>query len=79
MMLLEAGMAAVKANQSNSFAVDLGKWLSIMEAYEKVIMRMMPPYQLMRSWPSTIRSLKRKPKSLKNLQPHNGGKAITFV
>jgi aspartate aminotransferase-like enzyme len=33
-MLSEAGIAAVKASQSNSFAVDLGKWLSIMETYE---------------------------------------------
>ncbi|MGB0798415.1 MAG: alanine--glyoxylate aminotransferase family protein [Planktomarina sp.] len=33
-MLSEAGLAAVKSTQSNSFAVDLGKWLSIMEAYE---------------------------------------------
>ncbi len=33
-MMSEAGMAAVKASQSNSFSVDLGKWLSIMEAYE---------------------------------------------
>jgi hypothetical protein len=29
-MMSEAGIAAVKASQSNSFAVDLGKWLSIM-------------------------------------------------
>ena len=33
-MLSEAGLAKVKATQSNSFAVDLGKWLAIMEAYE---------------------------------------------
>ena len=33
-MMSEAGIAAVKASQSNSFAVDLGKWLSIMETYE---------------------------------------------
>ena len=33
-MMSEAGMAAVKDSQSNSFAVDLGKWLSIMEAYQ---------------------------------------------
>ncbi|MCG6901957.1 MAG: aminotransferase class V-fold PLP-dependent enzyme [Rhodobacter sp.] len=33
-MLSEAGLAAVKATQSTSFAVDLGKWLAIMEAYE---------------------------------------------
>ncbi|MBV0912484.1 aminotransferase class V-fold PLP-dependent enzyme [Anianabacter salinae] len=33
-MLSERGLAAVKASTSNSFAVDLGKWLSIMEAYE---------------------------------------------
>ncbi|MEM6306462.1 MAG: alanine--glyoxylate aminotransferase family protein, partial [Pseudomonadota bacterium] len=33
-MLSQAGVARVKATQSNSFAVDLGKWLAIMEAYE---------------------------------------------
>ena len=33
-MLSEAGLARVKATQSTSFAADLGKWLSIMEAYE---------------------------------------------
>jgi len=33
-MLSEAGLARVKATQSSSFAVDLGKWLAIMEAYE---------------------------------------------
>ena len=33
-MLSEAGLAAVKARGSSSFAVDLGKWLTIMEAYE---------------------------------------------
>ena len=33
-MMSEAGMAVVKASQSNSFAMDLDKWLSIMEAYE---------------------------------------------
>lgn len=33
-MLSAAGRDAVKARQSNSFAIDLGKWLSIMEAYE---------------------------------------------
>ena len=33
-MLSEAGLARVKATQSSSFAADLGKWLSIMEAYE---------------------------------------------
>ncbi len=33
-MLSEAGLKAVKAAQSTSFAADLGKWLSIMEAYE---------------------------------------------
>lgn len=33
-MLSDAGVARVKAAQSNSFAVDLGKWLAIMEAYE---------------------------------------------
>jgi aspartate aminotransferase-like enzyme len=33
-MLSEAALARVKARQSTSFAVDLGKWLSIMEAYE---------------------------------------------
>lgn len=32
-MLSEAGLAKVRETQSNSFAVDLGKWLSIMEAY----------------------------------------------
>lgn len=33
-MLSEAGLARTKATQSTSFATDLGKWLSIMEAYE---------------------------------------------
>lgn len=33
-MLSDAAMARVKGSQSTSFAVDLGKWLSIMEAYE---------------------------------------------
>ena len=33
-MLSEAALARVKATQSSSFACDLGKWLSIMEAYE---------------------------------------------
>ncbi|MEO0989350.1 MAG: aminotransferase class V-fold PLP-dependent enzyme, partial [Pseudomonadota bacterium] len=33
-MLSERGRERVKARQSDSFAVDLGKWLSIMEAYE---------------------------------------------
>ena len=33
-MLNEAARDKVKASQSNSFAIDLGKWLSIMEAYE---------------------------------------------
>ncbi|MEL7208233.1 MAG: aminotransferase class V-fold PLP-dependent enzyme [Actinomycetota bacterium] len=33
-MLSEAAVAAVKDSTSSSFAVDLGKWLSIMEAYE---------------------------------------------
>lgn len=33
-MLSDAGRARVKETQSTSFAVDLGKWLSIMEAYE---------------------------------------------
>lgn len=33
-MLSEAGRERVKARQSTSFAVDLGKWLQIMEAYE---------------------------------------------
>jgi len=33
-MMNEAALAKVKATQSTSFAVDLGKWLSIMEAYE---------------------------------------------
>ena len=33
-MLSEAGLARVKETQSTSFACDLGKWLSIMEAYE---------------------------------------------
>ncbi len=32
-MLSEAAEARVKARQSSSFSVDLGKWLSIMEAY----------------------------------------------
>ena len=33
-MLSDAAMARVKARKSNSFAVDLGKWLDIMAAYE---------------------------------------------
>ena len=33
-MLSEAALAKAKAQKSSSFAVDLGKWLSIMEAYE---------------------------------------------
>ena len=33
-MMSQAGLTAVRTNQSNSFSVDLGKWLSIMEAYE---------------------------------------------
>jgi len=33
-MLSEAALARVKETQSSSFACDLGKWLSIMEAYE---------------------------------------------
>ena len=33
-MLSETALARVKARKSNSFAVDLGKWLTIMEAYE---------------------------------------------
>jgi aspartate aminotransferase-like enzyme len=33
-MMSKAGLTAVRTNQSNSFSVDLGKWLSIMEAYE---------------------------------------------
>lgn len=33
-MLSEAALERVKARQSTSFAVDLGKWLAIMEAYE---------------------------------------------
>ena len=33
-MMSGAGIEAVKANRSNSFAQDLGNWLSIMEAYE---------------------------------------------
>ncbi|MEM8631397.1 MAG: aminotransferase class V-fold PLP-dependent enzyme [Pseudomonadota bacterium] len=33
-MLSERGVARVKERQSDSFAIDLGKWLSIMEAYE---------------------------------------------
>ncbi len=33
-MLSQAAVKAVKARTSNSFAVDLGKWLDIMEAYE---------------------------------------------
>ena len=33
-MMNDAAVKAVKAAQSTSFAVDLGKWLSIMEAYE---------------------------------------------
>lgn len=34
-MLSEAAVARTKTTQSNSYSVDLGKWLSIMEAYEK--------------------------------------------
>ena len=33
-MMNEAALARVKAGRSTSFAVDLGKWLAIMEAYE---------------------------------------------
>ncbi len=33
-MMSNAAVERVKARQSNSFAVDLGKWLAIMEAYE---------------------------------------------
>tara|TARA_B100000787_G_scaffold166308_1_gene151352 strand:+ start:686 stop:1006 length:321 start_codon:yes stop_codon:yes gene_type:complete len=33
-MMSEAGMAVVKANRPNSFAMDLGRWLSIMKAHE---------------------------------------------
>ncbi len=33
-MMSEAALARVKDTQSTSFAADLGKWLSIMEAYE---------------------------------------------
>ncbi len=33
-MMSERGVAAVRDRQSTSFAVDLGKWLQIMEAYE---------------------------------------------
>ncbi|MDJ0628655.1 MAG: aminotransferase class V-fold PLP-dependent enzyme [Rhodobacter sp.] len=33
-MLSDAAVARVKETQSTSFAVDLGKWLTIMEAYE---------------------------------------------
>lgn len=33
-MLSEAGLARVKATESDSFALDLRKWLSIMETYE---------------------------------------------
>ncbi|MDJ0637290.1 MAG: aminotransferase class V-fold PLP-dependent enzyme [Paracoccaceae bacterium] len=33
-MLSERAVAVAKARQSSSFAIDLGKWLSIMEAYE---------------------------------------------
>ena len=33
-MLSDAALAKAKATQSTSFAVDLGKWLAIMEAYE---------------------------------------------
>ncbi|CAN0595763.1 unnamed protein product [Ectocarpus sp. 12 AP-2014] len=33
-MMSEAALTRVRARQSNSFAVDLGKWLTIMEAYE---------------------------------------------
>ncbi len=32
-MMSEAGEARVKSRQSSSFSIDLGKWLSIMEAY----------------------------------------------
>lgn len=33
-MMSEAAVARAKSRQSSSFAVDLGKWLAIMEAYE---------------------------------------------
>ncbi len=33
-MLSERGLARVKATKSDSFAIDLGKWLAIMETYE---------------------------------------------
>ena len=33
-MLSERALDVAKARQSSSFAVDLGKWLAIMEAYE---------------------------------------------
>jgi len=33
-MMSAAGRDAVRSRQSNSFAIDLGKWLTIMEAYE---------------------------------------------
>ncbi|MEM1302038.1 MAG: aminotransferase class V-fold PLP-dependent enzyme [Pseudomonadota bacterium] len=33
-MMSERAVERVKATQSNSFAIDLGKWLSIMETYE---------------------------------------------
>ena len=33
-MLSERAVGVVKSRQSSSFAIDLGKWLSIMEAYE---------------------------------------------
>ncbi len=33
-MMSDAALERVKSRQSNSFAVDLGKWLQIMEAYE---------------------------------------------
>ncbi|MEO9826518.1 MAG: aminotransferase class V-fold PLP-dependent enzyme [Paracoccaceae bacterium] len=33
-MMSEAALERVRARQSSSFAVDLGKWLTIMEAYE---------------------------------------------
>lgn len=33
-MMSDAALERVKARKSNSFAVDLGKWLTIMEAYE---------------------------------------------
>ena len=33
-MMSDAALERVRARQSSSFAVDLGKWLSIMEAYE---------------------------------------------